>query len=128
MGQRVIADLRPAKPERQFDTSCGTCLGIGFFQTMKHPNAYVYILVVLCIQRRTGKLGALSDDLLDSVQEISLGSNLPPGSNGEHARFRCHGFELSTSCVGTQPGNEVESDVAFYRHTVSLATRILLRT
>jgi hypothetical protein len=71
----------------------------------------------LGILRRTRELAALLDDLFDGVEEVALGRDFAPRSDGEHASFGRDGAELGSGRVGAQSGDEIESDVLLDGHS-----------
>ena len=56
---------------------------------------------------RGGELCVGLDDLVDGVEEVLLGGDLPPGADGEHAGLRADGPDLRARRVRAEPGQEL---------------------
>ncbi|GMR51339.1 hypothetical protein PMAYCL1PPCAC_21534, partial [Pristionchus mayeri] len=77
-------------------------------------------LVVRQISRSGGELGVALDDLVDCLEEVLLGGDLPAGTNREHARLRAHRTDLRTCGVGAETCQQIVSDVALDAHLFSV--------
>lgn len=52
--------------------------------------------VVSHVSRGSAELGIGLDDLVNSLQEVFLGGDLPASSDGKHARLCAHAADLRT--------------------------------
>ena len=93
-----MEDLK--RPSRGEESACVLCDSptrniTTSLQLHAHPSLHIICihsfviffpsrLVVLRIESRTGELGALSDDLLNGIQEVSFRGDLSSSSNRKH--------------------------------------------
>jgi len=68
------------------------------------------------VQSSTREFTSTSNNFFNTLQEIFFRSDLPPSSDRKHSSFGANTPQFGSSRVRTQPRNQVESNVARYRH------------